>query len=358
MRLLFLGGAYGSILATKCALAGHKVDVVCRAQEAENINSGSLVIHFPGDKGRSIGISECQSNMRGVAARHVEPSDYDLCFLCMQEPQFAEDTIASLLLSLESKPIPLISLMNMPLPPYLLGRFGIDLSAEPSVWKNTDLWGQLSPDSFTASSPDPQAVVEVTDDVTRVHVSLASNLKIAPFSNQQYQNRLTQLAIDVNDLRITDAEGRWSPGIKLVPHESPYVPLAKWPMLITGNFRCIGPTNAKTIRSAVWDDLERSRSIYEWVTELCQKLVVSIDKYCDLSKVLIPFDRYADAAQQLVYPSSVSRGLLNNATEVERVDRLIQGLARSLNAEDESLNSIVSLVDETLMVNRSVSAAR
>lgn len=358
MRLLFLGGAYGSILATKCALAGHKVDIVCRAQEAANINSGNLVIHFPGDEARSVGISGCQTNMRGISVRHVEPSDYDICFLCMQEPQFAEDTIASLLLLLESQSIPLISLMNMPLPPYLLGRLGIDLSAEQNIWKNTDLWGQISPDSFTASSPDPQAVVEVTDDVTRVRVSLASNLKIAPFSNQQFQDRLTQLAIDVNDLRLTDGEGSWCPGIKLVPHESAYVPLAKWPMLITGNFRCIGSTNAKTIRSAVWDDLERSRLIYEWVTELCRKLVVSVDKYCDLSKVFVPFDRYADAAQQLVYPSSVSRGLLNSATEVERVDRLIQGLARSLNTEDESLNSIVSLVDETLMVNRSISAVR
>jgi hypothetical protein len=187
---------------------------------------------------------------------------------------------------------------------------------------------------------------------------LASNLKIAPFPHQQHQDRLKQLAIDVNDLRMTDADGTWCPGIKLVPHESPYVPLAKWPMLITGNFRCIEPAAAKTIRSAVWDDLERSRSIYEWVTELCRKLVVSTDQYCDLSKVLVPFGRYANAAQQLVYPSSIARGLLNNATEVERVDRLIQALARSLNTDDESLNSIVSLVDETLMANRSLSAVR
>ena len=90
MRLLFLGGAYGSILATKCALAGHKVDIVCRAQEAANINSGNLVIHFAGDAARSVGISGCQTNMRGISVRHVEPSGYDICFLCMQEPQFAE----------------------------------------------------------------------------------------------------------------------------------------------------------------------------------------------------------------------------------------------------------------------------
>ena len=44
--------------------------------------------------------------MRGISVRHVEPSDYDICFLCMQEPQFAEDTIASLLLLLESQSIP------------------------------------------------------------------------------------------------------------------------------------------------------------------------------------------------------------------------------------------------------------
>ena len=352
MRLLFLGGAYGSVLAVKCALAGHKVDVVCRAQEAANINNGRLTIHFPGNDGHSIGVSQCKKNIRGIAPLSVEPSDYALCFLCMQEPQFADEDIVSLITQLVSLSIPIISLMNMPLPPYLLGRMGVDLPAAPKIWKNNALWSKLAPNSFTASSPDPQAIIEITHDATRVSLTLASNLKVAPFQNRAYQKRLEQLANDVNGLRVRHKSSAWSPRVRLVAHESPYVPLAKWPMLIAGNFRCVGLASAESIRSAIWSDLNESKSIYEWVTALCGDLVRTVDKSCDLDQIFVPFDRYANAAQQLTFPSSVARGLLSGATDVERVDRLLQELANALNRGSEFIDSVVDLVDEILTANR------
>ena len=48
-----------------------------------------------------------------------------------------------------------------------------------------------------------------------------------------------------------------------------FVPLAKWAMLITGNYRCVQKDAARSIKEAVHSDLEASRQIYNWVCALC-----------------------------------------------------------------------------------------
>ena len=44
-------------------------------------------------------------------------------------------------------------------------------------------------------------------------------------------------------------------------HDSLFVPLAKWPMLIAGNYRCVRRHDMIAIRDAVHGELERSRRI-------------------------------------------------------------------------------------------------
>ena len=43
-------------------------------------------------------------------------------------------------------------------------------------------------------------------------------------------------------------------------------------MLMTGNYRCIGPDAAIPIKEAVHANLETSRGIYDWVWTLCAGL--------------------------------------------------------------------------------------
>ena len=43
--------------------------------------------------------------------------------------------------------------------------------------------------------------------------------------------------------------------------DSLFVPLAKWSMLLTGNYRCITPHEPQSIRDAVHSDLKLSQSI-------------------------------------------------------------------------------------------------
>lgn len=98
--------------------------------------------------------------------------------------------------------------------------------------------------------------------------------------------------------------------------------MAKWPMLLTGNFRCFRDGPAVSIARAVHDDLEESKSVYSWVTQLCAELIGNREQASD--QPFVPFERYATAARSLSSPSSIARGLAIGATRVERADKLIQ----------------------------------
>src|SRR3712207_1339265 len=108
--------------------------------------------------------------------------------------------------------------------------------------------------------------------------------------------------------------------VKLKVHDSVFVPLAKWAMLLTGNYRCVTEDRPRSIKDAVHTDVEESRLVYNWVHDLCVALGAS-------PQDLVPFEKYAAAAQGLVRPSSAARALFAGALAIERVDKLVQGIA-------------------------------
>src|ERR1041384_8704964 len=88
-------------------------------------------------------------------------------------------------------------------------------------------------------------------------------------------------------------------------------------MLLAGNYRCVLKDSVRPIKEAVHRDLEASRSVYNWVVKLCVSLGAN-------EKDLVPFEKYAAAAQGLANPSSAARALFGGAPNIERVDRLVQ----------------------------------
>jgi len=63
--------------------------------------------------------------------------------------------------------------------------------------------------------------------------------------------------------------------VKLKVFDSLFVPLAKWSMLLTGNYRCITPEEPQSIRDAVHGDLKVSQSIYDHVDSVARRLGVT-----------------------------------------------------------------------------------
>jgi hypothetical protein len=67
---------------------------------------------------------------------------------------------------------------------------------------------------------------------------------------------------------------------------------------------------------------------------------------------LVPFEKYAGAAEGLLKPSSAARALFDGASHIERVDLLFQLIARQKGLRYEPIDEIVALVEERLRANR------
>ena len=347
-RLLVLGASYGSLFAAKVALAGHSVHMVCLPEEADIVNRDGAVVRLP-LRGRAEPLELNTKTMPGRVtagcADEVIPEDYDLVVLAMQEPQYADERIKRLIERVGAAEKPCLSLMNMPPLVYLRRIARVDVAPLRSSYTDANVWNPLEPHRVSLCSPDAQAFRPPGEAPNVLQVGLPTNFKAAPFESLEHTAILEQIERDVEGLRH-EVDGRsYELPVKLRLHRSKFVPLAKWAMLIAGNYRCVQEAKVIPIRRAVHDDLETSREVYEWTSRLCVALGAD-------SADLVPFWKYAEAAKSLTKPSSVARAISSGAVRVERVDKLVQSLGRSVDLRSAQLDRIVSRVDARLEHNR------
>ena len=129
--------------------------------------------------------------------------------------------------------------------------------------------------------------------------------------------------------------------VKLKVHESVFVPLAKWAMLIGGNYRCVTKDGMIPIKEAVHRDLGASRAVYDWVVKLCVSLGAD-------EKDLVPFGEVRCRGARPGEPSPGARALFGGAPNIERVDRLVQGVAARKGMRNAAIDEVVALVDARL----------
>jgi hypothetical protein len=137
--------------------------------------------------------------------------------------------------------------------------------------------------------------------------------------------------------------------VKLKVHDSVFVPLAKWSMLLAGNYRCVQKDGIRSIKDVVHSDIAASRAVYNWVGQLCLAMGAT-------EHDLVPFDKYAQAALALITPSSAARALAAGAPHIERVDRLVQTIAAQHGRRSDVVDQTVALVDGWLEANRTQAA--
>ncbi len=347
-KILIMGASYGSLLGTKLALAGHAVHLICLPAEAELINNEGAIIRMP-IKGRD-GLAEINSRkapgkLTAGGTAGVNPADYDLVALAMQEPQYRSPGVRELLDAVAKSRVPCMSIMNMPPLPYLKRIPGLDADACRSCYTDATVWDSFDPKLMTLCSPDPQAFRPPEDKVNVLQVRLPTNFKSARFDSDAHTAILRQLESDVEAVRFDTGSGMIELPVKLKVHDSIFVPLAKWSMLIAGNYRCVQKDAARPIKEAVHSDLEATRSVYNWVVKLCVSLGAD-------EKDLVPFEKYAAAAQSLLTPSSAARALFAGAPNIERVDRLVQTVAAQKGMRSAVLDETVAMVDARLEANR------
>ena len=352
VNVLIFGASYGSLLATKLLLAGHNATMVCTQAEADLFNSEGAVVRMP-VKGRE-GLVEVRSrNLPGkltaTTPAAAKIADYDLVVLGMQEPQYRSPGVRELLDAVAKAKLPCMSIMNMPPLPYLARIPGLDASACRNCFTDATVWDSFDPKFMTLCSPDPQAFRPPEEKVNVLQVRLPTNFKSARFPSDEHTAILRRLEADVDAARFDTGSEKIELPVKLKVHESVFVPLAKWAMLLAGNYRCVTKTGIRPIKEAVHSDLEASRAVYDFVVKLCISLGAN-------EKDLVPFEKYAAAAQGLASPSSAARALDAGAPNIERVDRLVQAAAKQKGMRLAAIDEIVALVDAKLESNRAKAA--
>jgi hypothetical protein len=351
-NVLILGASYGSLLAIKLLFAGHKVTLVCLPAEAEAINNEGARVRLP-VKGRKepieLNSKKLPGSLSAAGPGAVKPADYDLVALAMQEPQYRSAGVRELLQAVARANVPCMSIMNMPPLPYLKRIAGLSTDPLKSCYTDASVWEAFNPQLVTLCSPDPQAFRPPEEKPNVLQVTLPTNFKVARFDSDKYTQMLRQMAAEIEAIRYDAGDGKIELPVKLKVHDSIFVPLAKWAMLLTGNYRCVQKDAARSIKDAVHSDIETSRAVYNWVCDLVVKLGASRDD-------LVPFEKYASAAQSLVRPSSAARALFAGAPNIERVDRLVQAIAAQKGMRNQVVDETVALVDARLASNRKAAA--
>src|SRR6202162_5561486 len=261
-KTLIMGASYGSLLGTKLALAGHAVHLICLPAEADLINTEGAIVRMP-IKGRD-GLVEINSRkapgkLSAGGTQGVNPAGYDLVALAMQEPQYRSPGVRELLDAVAKSKVPCMSIMNMPPLPYMKRIPGLNTDALKSAYTDPSVWNSFDLALLTLCSPDPQAIRPPEEKVNVLQVTLPTNFKVARFPADEHTVIVRRLADDIEAVRFDNADGRIELPVKLKVHESVFVPLAKWAMLLTGNYRCVTKDGAINIQEAVHRDPEASR---------------------------------------------------------------------------------------------------
>jgi hypothetical protein len=101
----------------------------------------------------------------------------------------------------------------------------------------------------------------------------------------------------------------------------------------------------RAIRESVHSDMETSGKVYEFVKQVCGAMGADMND-------LVPFEKYANAANGLAKPSSAARALLAGAPNIERADCLVKTIAASHGMQLDVVDQTVAMVDSWLERNR------
>src|ERR1700712_166305 len=187
-KILILGASYGSLLASKLLFAGHEVKLVCLPAEADLINAEGFRVRMP-VRGRKeqvvIDSRELPGKVSAAGTGDVDPADYDLVGLAMQEPQYRSPGVRELLAAVARSRVPCMSIMNMPPLPYVKRIPGLDYEALNPAYTAPTVWDNFDPANLTLCSPDPQAIRPPDEKANFLLVTLPTNFKIAKFDNEK-----------------------------------------------------------------------------------------------------------------------------------------------------------------------------
>src|SRR3974377_2225015 len=195
-KVLIMGASYGSLLASKLLFGGHQVTLICLPAEVEAINADGIRVRMP-IRGRSapgeIDSRKLPGKVTAAGPAGINPSDYDMVALAMQEPQYRSPGVRELLDAVAKSRKPCMSIMNMPPLPYLKRIPGLNYEALKPAYTDASVWDSFDPATITLNSPHPQAIRPPDEKVNVLLVTLPTNFKVARFVDDKSTAMLQQL---------------------------------------------------------------------------------------------------------------------------------------------------------------------
>src|SRR5499433_4131268 len=210
-NILIMGAAYGSLLASKMLFGGHRIHHVCLPVEADLINAEGFRVRLP-VRGRKDPVELDSRKLPGKVtaggAAGINPKDYDLVGLAMQEPQYRAPGVRELLDAVAKSRVPCMSIMNMPPLAYLKRIPGLDTNALRAAYTDSTVWDSFDPNYITLCSPDPQAIRPPEEKVNVLQVTLPTNFKAARFPSDKHTAILRQLESEIEAIRYDTGAGK------------------------------------------------------------------------------------------------------------------------------------------------------
>src|ERR1700749_1404946 len=204
-NILLMGASYASLLASKLLFGGHKLHLVCLPAEADLINAEGFRVRLP-VRGRKDPVELDSRKLPGAVtagpATGVNPKDYDLVGLAMQEPQYRSPGVRELLDAVAKSRVPCMSIMNMPPLPYVKRIPGLDYEALKPAYTDPTVWDNFDPAFLTLCSPDPQAIRPPDGKANELTVTLPTNFKVAKFEDDKDSEIIRNLEKDVDLARF------------------------------------------------------------------------------------------------------------------------------------------------------------
>ena len=204
-NILIMGASYGSLLASKMLFGGHKIHLVCLPAEADLINAEGFSVRLP-VRGRKDPVELDSRKLPGKVtaggAAGVNPKDYDLVGLAMQEPQYRSPGVRELLDAVAKSRVPCMSIMNMPPLPYVKRIPGLDYDALKPAYTDPTRVGQFRSRHADAVQPRPAGDPPAGREGQRAAGHAADQLQGGQVRQRQGTAILRQLEKDIDAVRF------------------------------------------------------------------------------------------------------------------------------------------------------------
>ena len=322
-KVLVIGANYGLLLAGMLKERGFDIAVFGKEKEVEILNQEGFSFNMNDSFWRF-----APSNKLKFISSFNE-DNYDLVILAVQEPTLSNPKIAEIVSFISKNSLPILSIMNIPLLNFLIDIVGIkNIVNSEAIYSSLKCSNLLNSKLIINSNPEPQIFSK--DKFNSLNIRLGGVFRCSCL------NILNEDVI----LDLTKSIENGLP-VKIKSYKSPWVSLSKLPMLMTGNYRCLDNFKLKSIYEAVYQDIKLSEIIYNQVIEMMKKLGAE-------RGAIIPFKSYLKASVKLDAPSSVCRSIFSGQQNVERVDKLIQSISKSIGYNSPEIDNIVNNINQSI----------